>query len=85
MKKPLPFILFFVVGIFTEHFASFISKHAPALTVKPFSAKPEYYLLIPPGKGLLRPWILAVRKSHDDIAVESAVIELAVIHAPCSL
>jgi hypothetical protein len=34
----MPFLLFWVVGIFGRYFATFISENAPVLTVKPFSA-----------------------------------------------
>lgn len=58
----MPFLLLLVTGIVDKHFATFISKHAPAMTVKSFSANSKYHLLIPPGEGILDPWIVAVCK-----------------------
>lgn len=65
-----------------EHFATFISKHAPAITVKLFSANLEYHLLVPPGEGVLDPWILADRKSQDDCLVKRAIVEMVVLEIP---
>ena len=52
---------------------------------KCFSTNLKYCLLIPPGKGLLNPWILTVRKSQQDCMVKSAIIELMIHVAPDSL
>lgn len=60
MLKLITFIVCLVVGIFNKDFATFISEHAPVMTVKLFSMNLEYYVLIPPGEGVLDPWILVV-------------------------
>ena len=42
----------------------------------------EYYVLIPPGEGVLDPWILVVPQSPHDRLVKRAIVDIVVIEVP---
>jgi hypothetical protein len=82
MLKLSTFVISLVIGIFNKHFATFISEHTPTVTVKLSPTNSENYVLIPPGEGVLDPWILMVPQSPHDHLVKCAIVDIVVIEVP---